>query len=104
MVARMTVEGAARAKYHMNKAEREITDHATMAGILRDGRYAIVALCRDNEPYIVTLSYGYDPERSALYFHSAAKGLKLDFLAANGAACATVIEDGGYVTDQCSHR
>ena len=32
------------------------------------------------------------------------KGLKLDFLAANPAVCATVIEDGGYVANQCSHR
>jgi uncharacterized protein len=91
-------------KYHMNKAEREITDRAAISGILSAGMYAIIALCRDNEPYVVTLSYGYDPGKDALYFHSAAKGLKLDFLAANGAACGTVIEDGGYVANQCSHR
>ena len=92
------------ARYHMNKAEREITDRSAMEAILREGRYAIIALCRDAEPYIVSLSYGYDAGRNALYFHSAAKGLKLDFLASNGAACATVIADGGYVVDQCAHR
>jgi nitroimidazol reductase NimA-like FMN-containing flavoprotein (pyridoxamine 5'-phosphate oxidase superfamily) len=91
-------------KYHMNKAERGITDDGRMREILAGGKYAIIAMCRDNEPYVVTLSYGYDRVKHALYFHSAARGLKLDIIAANPAACATVIEDGGYVANQCSHR
>ena len=92
------------AKYHMNKAEREITDKSQLLEILGRGKYAIIAMCRDNEPYIATLSYGYDPAGTALYFHSAVKGRKMDFLTANPAVCATVIEDGGYVANQCSHR
>jgi nitroimidazol reductase NimA-like FMN-containing flavoprotein (pyridoxamine 5'-phosphate oxidase superfamily) len=88
----------------MHKAEREITDRSAMEAILKEGKYAFIAMCRDSEPYIVTLSYGYDAGRNALYFHSAAKGLKLDVLAANPAVCATVIEDGGYIADECAHR
>jgi uncharacterized protein len=97
-------QGTFMAKYHMNKAEREITDREQMTTVLKGGRYAIIALCRDNEPYVVTLSYGYDQGRNALYYHSAIKGLKLDFIAANRRACATVIEDGGYVANQCAHK
>jgi nitroimidazol reductase NimA-like FMN-containing flavoprotein (pyridoxamine 5'-phosphate oxidase superfamily) len=92
------------AKYHMNKAEREITDNGQLLEILERGKYAIIAMCRDNEPYIVTMSFGYDPARHALYFHSAVKGRKLDIIAANPAVCATIIEDGGYLVNQCSHR
>ena len=47
-------------KYHMNKAEREITDKARCGKFCTSGKYAIIAMCRDNEPYVVTLSYGYD--------------------------------------------
>lgn len=61
-------------------------------------------MCHDNEPYIVTLSYGYDSKTNTLYFHSAKKGLKLDFIKANSKVCATVIEDGGYIIDECGHN
>lgn len=92
------------AKYHMHKAEREITDSAIIAEILKAGKYAVIAMCRENEPYVVTLSYGYDAGQSCLYFHTAPAGLKLDFIRENPEVCATVIEDGGYDINKCSHR
>lgn len=92
------------AQYHMNKKEREITDREEVLDIMRSGKYATIAMCRENEPYAVTLSYGYDSENHALYFHSALKGLKLDFIQANPKVCATVIRDGGYVMGQCEHH
>jgi nitroimidazol reductase NimA-like FMN-containing flavoprotein (pyridoxamine 5'-phosphate oxidase superfamily) len=90
-------------KYHMTKAEREVTVGEELSGLLKRGKYASIAMCRRNEPYIVTLSYGYDEQARCLYFHTANKGLKLDFLKENSNACATVVEDGGYLKDQCSH-
>jgi uncharacterized protein len=63
----------------------------------------VISMCRDNEPYIVTLSYGYDAESNSLYFHTAKTGLKQEFLSQNSLVCATVIEDGGYVMDVCEH-
>jgi hypothetical protein len=90
--------------YHMlNRPNREITDLSEITGILKKGKYVIISMCRGNEPYIVTLSYGYDSENNALYFHCATQGLKLDFLMENPQVCATVIEDGGYVPDECGH-
>ena len=82
------------------QGREEITDKSQLLEILGRGKYAIIAMCTDNEPYIATLSYGYDPAGTALYFHSAVKGRKMDFLTANPAVCATVIEDGGYVANQ----
>lgn len=90
-------------RYHMNKQDREITNPQIMEEIIRRGKYAVIALCRDNEPYIVTLSYGYDPQKKALYFHTAQTGLKLDFMRTNPQACATVIEDRGYIMGECAH-
>lgn len=91
-------------KYHMRKLEREITDKEELANILRTGKYAVISMCRNNEPYIVTLSYGYDEGRNSLYFHSAKTGLKIDFVKENPNVCATVIVDGGYLTGECEHK
>ena len=90
-------------KYHMNKKEREITEQNVLAEILRQGKYAVISMCRDNEPYIVALSYGYDENKNALFFHCSPNGLKLDFIIQNPNVCATVIEDRGYKMGDCSH-
>jgi nitroimidazol reductase NimA-like FMN-containing flavoprotein (pyridoxamine 5'-phosphate oxidase superfamily) len=92
-------------QYHLqNRPNREITSAQEIHEILKNGKYVVISMCRENEPYVVTLSYGYDPESNSLYFHSAKKGLKLDFIQANPYVCATVIADGGYVIDECAHN
>lgn len=92
-------------KYHLNnRPNRELTDESEITAILKNGKYAVISMCRDNEPYIVTLSYGYDSEKNSLYFHCSPRGLKLDFINTNPQVCATVIEDGGYVFDECGHN
>ena len=92
-------------QYHLhNRPNREITSNKEIQLILKNGKYAVISMCRDNEPYIVSLSYGYDSDSNSLYFHSAKKGLKLDFILANENICATVIEDSGYITDECGHN
>ena len=35
--------------------------------------------------------------------HCAKNGLKLDFIRANAKACGTIIEDGGYIYNECGH-
>ena len=91
-------------QYHLlNRPKREITSEDEISEILKNGKYAVISMCRDSEPYIVTLSYGYDPESNSLYFHTSKFGLKLEFLNQNHTFCGTVIEDGGYVMDVCEH-
>ncbi|NHJ21102.1 MAG: flavin-nucleotide-binding protein [Candidatus Lokiarchaeota archaeon] len=90
--------------YHIRKKEREIKDINKIKGILKGGKYATISMCREKEPYIVTLSYGFDEEQFALYFHSANLGLKLDILKENSYVCGTVIEDLGYISGACSHK
>ena len=53
-------------------------------------------MCKENEVYLVTLSYGYDEPKNALYFHCAKEGQKIDFIKSNPFVCGTVIEDNGY--------
>lgn len=87
----------------MHRAEQEITDQDALVEVLRSNEYVTLALCREDEPYVVTLSYGYDGDRNALYFHCAQEGLKLAFIRANPRACATVVEDRGYIQGKCAH-
>lgn len=89
--------------YHMLRSEKEITDPVAIETILKNGKYASIALCDGDDPYIITLSYGYSPTEKVLYFHTAKKGRKLDIIAKNPRACATVIQDRGYIQGKCNH-
>ncbi len=91
-------------RYHVRRVEREITDEDALLAILARGKYVVVAMCRDDEPYVVTMNYGYDRSRSALYFHCAREGQKIDFVRRNPLVCGTVIEDLGYVQGECAHE
>jgi nitroimidazol reductase NimA-like FMN-containing flavoprotein (pyridoxamine 5'-phosphate oxidase superfamily) len=88
----------------MNRKDREIKDESEHIDILRNGKIVTISLCRKNEPYIVTLDYGYDEAKKCLYFHCAKKGLKINFLLDNSQVCATIIEDLGYVDGRCEHK
>jgi nitroimidazol reductase NimA-like FMN-containing flavoprotein (pyridoxamine 5'-phosphate oxidase superfamily) len=83
--------------------DREITDPLEVGSVLTRGRVATISMCQDGEPYLVTLSYGYDAERHALYSHVATVGRKLDAIAADPRVCGTVVIDLGYQHGECKH-
>ncbi|MBD3197014.1 MAG: flavin-nucleotide-binding protein [Candidatus Lokiarchaeota archaeon] len=91
-------------KPHMQKEEKQITDSRILNEILKTGKYAHISLCDENVPYIITLSYGYDVSTNCLYFHTAKKGYKLEFIKNNPQACGTVVEDLGYQSGKCDHH
>lgn len=90
-------------KYHMNRSDREIKDELELKKIVENGKFVVISMCSDNSPYVVTLNYGYDDRKNALYFHTAFRGLKLDIIKQNPNVCATVIEDLGYKPGECDH-
>jgi len=90
-------------RYHMHKSERQIQDREAMVQLVKNKRYVTIAMCRESEPYIVTMNYGYDMDQHVLFFHCALKGLKLDFIRQNPRVCATVVDDRGYQMGQCEH-
>jgi len=89
--------------YHMRRSDREVTDRHKMLDVINKGKYAVIALCKGNEPYAVAMSYGFDESTDTFYFHGAAKGQKIDFIKANPDSCLTIIEDLGYQYDECTH-
>ena len=91
-------------RYHMQRSDREITDPKELMDILKRGKYVTLALTDGTSPYIVTLSYGMDEEKEALFFHSSFRGAKVEIIRKDPKACGTVIEDLGYQHNECSHK
>lgn len=89
--------------YHPKNSTREIADKNAITSLLKGGNYCVIALCYNDTPYIVTLSYGYDEKNNCLYFHGGKDGHKTDIIKKNPNACATIIKDNGYLDEQCDH-
>ena len=89
--------------YHMRRKELEITDPATLKKILKSAKYITIALVKDNQPYLVSLSHGYDEDNNCIYFHCANEGKKIDYLKANNVVWGQAVLDGGYQEDECNH-
>jgi hypothetical protein len=87
----------------IRRKEKEITDRNKMSAILQKAEYITVAMCKDNEPYLVTLSHGYDRERNCIYFHCAKEGKKIDILMEHNIVWGQALLDKGYVQDACDH-
>jgi hypothetical protein len=88
----------------MRRSDKEITDRATLERILKTTQYITVAMTKDNEPYLVSLSHGYDDKQHCIYFHCAKEGKKLDYLQANPTVWGQALIDEGYCQGECDHR
>jgi len=90
-------------KYHVRRKEKEITDVTVMKKILKSTQYVTLALSSENQPYLVSLSHGYDEEKNCIYFHCALEGKKMDYLKANNSVWGQAILDRGYSEGACTH-
>lgn len=89
--------------YHMRRSYKEIKDPDALKRILKSTKYVTIALSKDNQPYLVTLSHGYDEKRNSIYFHCAAEGKKIDYINANNKVWGQAFIDHGYDEGQCNH-
>ena len=53
----------------IRRKEKAITDVDEMKEILLKAKYVTLAMSKENQPYLVTLSHGYDPEEDVIFFH-----------------------------------
>jgi len=91
------------ARYHLRRSEKALDDPKEMEQVLASVRIMTVACCLENEPYIFTVDFAWDPEARELWFHCATEGRKIKILRANPRVCATVVEDRGYIDGECDH-
>ena len=87
----------------IRRKEKAITNQSEMIEILMQAQYVTIAMCMENQPYLVTLSHGYDSENNCIYFHCAKEGKKIDILSANNLIWGQAIVDKGYVQGACDH-
>ncbi len=65
----------------MRRKHQEITDKDMLGEIIGKAEVLRLGLCKDNKPYVVPLAFGFDGEH--FYFHSAKKGMKIEYLRSN---------------------
>ncbi|MHA1557722.1 MAG: pyridoxamine 5'-phosphate oxidase family protein [Candidatus Heimdallarchaeota archaeon] len=87
----------------MRRKEKAITDINEMKKIITKVEHVTFALCKDNEPYLVTVSHGYDPDKNCIYFHCATEGKKIDILKENNVVWGQALIDKGYIQGSCDH-
>jgi nitroimidazol reductase NimA-like FMN-containing flavoprotein (pyridoxamine 5'-phosphate oxidase superfamily) len=90
-------------EFHFRRPELMIDNQAELLEIIAGQKIMTLALCHDNQPYLVTLDFAYDPSANCFFFHSADHGKKIDYLRANPVVWGQVVEDRGYVVDKCDH-
>ncbi len=89
--------------FHPRRSDREIKNAEEIDAIIGSQKYMTIAMCSGNEPYLATLSFGYDKELKCLYFHCATEGKKLAILKKNPVVWGQIVQDRGYLKGECSH-
>ncbi|MHA2021337.1 MAG: pyridoxamine 5'-phosphate oxidase family protein [Candidatus Thorarchaeota archaeon] len=87
----------------IRRKEKAITDSDEMIVILKQAKYITVAMSFEDEPYLATLSHGFDIESNCIYFHCAQEGKKIDILKKNNRVWGQALKDDGYATGNCDH-
>jgi len=75
----------------MRRKEKQISDRTEIDAIITAGIVCRLAMSRNDQPYLVPLSYGYDGQ--AFYFHTAVEGRKIDYFEANSRVCFEIEGD-----------
>ena len=55
--------------YHFHHPEKMFTDQAELLEIIMGQRLMTLAMIKEGEPYLITMNYGFDPDRECFYFH-----------------------------------
>lgn len=75
----------------MRRRDKEVQERELIERIIAAAQVCRLGLSRDNLPYVVPVSFGYDG--AAIYFHTAMEGMKLDYLASNNRVCFELEHD-----------
>ena len=69
----------------MRRNEKQIQNRIEIDEIIKKSQVCRLALTKDNIPYIVPVSFGFDGK--SLFIHTALNGKKIDFIEANNLVC-----------------
>jgi len=86
----------------LRRKEKEI-DVNECKKIINKCKYITLAMSKNNIPYLVTISHGYDSDQNFIYFHCAREGKKLDYIKENNNVWGQALLDQGYQQGKCNH-
>jgi len=69
----------------MRRQESEVKDRTIIDSLIRDADVCRLAMCSEDEPYIVPMCFGHDD--NSIYFHCAREGRKMDIIRKNERVC-----------------
>ena len=69
----------------MRRNEKQISNRSEIDQIIKSTDVCRIAFTKNNIPYIVPVSFGYNSE--SLFIHTALEGKKIDFLKQNNLVC-----------------
>jgi len=84
----------------MRRHDKEVTSRQEINAIIRSALVCRIALAKDDEPYLVPVSFGYDGK--ALFIHTANRGRKIDFIEANNRVCFEFEANVSLQVDDCN--
>jgi len=82
----------------MRRKDREITDQAEIKAIIKADHLMHLGLVDGDMPFVVPVFYAYDD--TALYFHSAKAGTKIEILKRNNNICFEISIDHGIIESE----
>lgn len=89
----------------MRRKDREVTQRDAIRKILEDVGEIRLGFAVENEPYIVTMNFGFVwEERLRLYMHCAREGKKIDMMHRNNRVCFQADTGHELVIDDLSCR
>jgi uncharacterized protein len=69
----------------VRRTDKQISGRREIDEIIRGSLVCRVAVAKDNAPYVVPMSFGYDG--TSLYLHTAPEGKKIGYFEANPRVC-----------------
>jgi nitroimidazol reductase NimA-like FMN-containing flavoprotein (pyridoxamine 5'-phosphate oxidase superfamily) len=82
----------------MRRKDREITDRSEIDAIIRSAKVMRIALADGDMPFLVPVFYAYDG--TALYFHSAHAGAKIEIMKRNNNICFEISIDHSIIENE----
>ena len=82
----------------MRRKDREMTDRAEIDAVIRSAHLMRIALVDGDKPFLVPVFYAFDG--TALYFHSAQAGTKIEIMKRNNRICFEMSSDHGIIENE----
>lgn len=79
---------------HIRRKDRAVEDDAWIADFLQHTPFGVLAMSVDDQPFVNTNNFVYDPQRHAVYIHHAEEGRMVDILTQNPKVCFTAAQMG----------